>query len=1316
MNKLIKNKKIISVWLCIMIFIINSIMGDMLNIKGVEVQAASAETADLRFIFTTDLHGRVTTTDYELNKEFSVGSLAKAYTLIEEARGEKEAPNSFTFDLGDVLYDYTTENIFEMAPDEVQPIYKAMTEIGYDAIVLGNHEFDYGYNYIVNQMEKSGLKNKCVVSNLKDSKTGKNVFKENMIITRNVYTSSGSKIKVKVGIIGETVPVLSKKRENYIGVLETEDIVENTRKQARALKKKGADIIVVLAHSGFGSENPTEFSKDASYALTKIDEVDVVLCGHQHQIFPSSEETLISTYSGVDSKTGLVNGKNLVMANDRGQSIGIADLTLKINGTKKSVIKRKSEVRYVKASTEADKVINMSLGKWAEVFEKAAENIVGNVKEGASLNNYFGLVEDTNAIQLANNAKINYAMKTLSDNEKYNKYPIVAASYYNRYGQLSADDYVNIKGQISEANLSAIVPFNRYVFLYEITGNQLREWIEWSASAYETIAGEKPWIDETMIGISNETGLKSLVSEDWLDEWNKFYIFDGISYTIDPSSEPRYNYYGTKINNTKRVVELTYNGVPVTDGMKFILSTESLTGTSYQVLKQIENQAVSKGINKSLNILTNYVKELSTTGDIEPYADYNWKILMPEGYEFIVKASELADEAARESDWYNGDLATINQYSYYKGVFSNKIRDNNGPNIVASSTNTVVTNNNINIILRVTDNVGIKCIKYIAGNYDDKEYLWLYAREIANNIFEITENGIYTIYAEDNNGNKSTLKINIENINRGVLQIPTISSYTNRTTKIKGKAEPGADIFFETEEGNYEGKVESNGTFACEIPSQKSGSIVKVYVKDDLGRSSDKISIVTKRTGANQPELKKLSNNDTFLSGNIRDSDTLIYAIAGNYVYVPLGASELYENCDKFDPNKKISEVDLEVDVDGSFRLYMPPQRYDTKVYVYGIDHVGRTSKEIQTVVKHEAPNVPVIYSVCDAEEEINGYVYDKVKGNIYDIQVTVNGTEYRAKTDENGYFTVQTEKLMKGYIITVYATDVEKGAERYSAPFSYTVKSAESYVSKEEYQDIALDIITNKTQKISGNTVERNTRLVLCINDIVYEIYSDETGYFEYVLSEKLRAGDKVSVVLRKVNGGIIEADVKNVIVGKPYAPEILNKNIYNTTRYVQVLSKERGSVTITVNGVKYTSKQYTYDESLGGYIYDVKIAQVNSGTVVSVFATNSAGNSPSVERIVNIKAPDMPKTSKITKNTVKIIGTVMLIDNSYIEEGEKLTVENTGTRVFAKILGKVYEGKVKDNGSYTIEIPKQPKGISINIWAENVLGKGPGRTVKVV
>lgn len=1291
-------------------------------------EAAQKRTVNLRFISTTDLHGCLTTKDYELGGTRKTGGLSRAYTLIEQARQEIGRNNSFTFDIGDVLYDYTTDYIYEHDETEVQPIYETMADIiGYDAITLGNHEFDYGKDYIINQMEKSGLQDICVVSNLFDSKTGQTVFHENMILTKDAVASDGTKVEVKVGIIGQTIPILSIKRENYTGIFETEDIVISTKKQAEKLKQQGADLIVVIAHSGIGVDNPEENAKNVTYELTKIPEVDVVLGGHAHQEFPSTKSASQKYYElpNVDKTTGLVNGKNLVMSGSNASSIGVADVTLTIDGNNKTITNRKSQVLKVSGEIEANAELEGGFAYWEKTFQTALKNIIGTVADGETINNYLGLIQDTSAIQLLNDSKINYALKYVNTDagSSYRGTPIVAASNYSKYGQNGADDYVRFSGDISEPNLAALMASNKYLFLYEITGKQLREWLEWSASAYETVGSPTVWTDGYMQEIQTTTGLQSLVKEEWLDGWESFYIFDGIEYTIDPSKPPRYDHAGKKINESNRITSLTTNGSTIGDSTMLILAREPIKpGTP--IIDEVRDQYLKKGTNKANTILAEYVKSLGQTGKIKVELDYNWGLQLPSSYQFIVRASTAALSEVQKSIWYQSTIDTIEASSYFIGQYKEQVADTIPPHLVLASTNENKTNRNIKITMQVTDESGISELKYLAGDFPVDSSSWGLAKSITGRSFEVSENGIYTVYAKDNAGNAAIDKISVGNINTSVLQVPYVKSYTNRMSKIKGTAEANAVIYFETPTGTYSDTVAADGTFAYALPPQKAKSKISLYVTDSTGRKSDKLTLKVKRTGPNAPIADEIDNTMDIITGDPKDDTIHLYAVIGSKVYVDRkGGKEAYQACEKYNENKTIVKTNMEVD-ETDFAITIPPIKGNVKVKLYSIDHIGRVSRVNTNIVEKVAPNAPVIYSVTEAENVVYGRILESKESepseisNIstssgvgYEINVNVGGSDYEGVTDADGYYQIPVDNLTVGEEISVYATDRIGSTTRESYTSTYTVKEVEKYVK--DTPNLVIDELDNYAMEITGSCGYSNREILLNVGGIIHTLISDINGEFQLMLGEPLPADTKISAIMRKERAGVEEGAVQIVALALPTMPQ-LQTQVNNTSTSLTVTAQKDVNIIVSNGTTQYTQADYTYNEAMEAYVYEVEIEPQIADTTLTIYAANRTGNSETITTTVIERIPEAPIVNKVNNQATTITGSVHLVSDSAV--GGESTVQNTQTQIFAKIDQEVYEGVVLDDGSFTITIPAQKAKTIIEVWGKNLFGDGKVTTIKVV
>lgn len=1269
------------------------------------IYAAEKETFDLRVIGTTDIHGQLSSTDYELNVNRTIGGLARVADLIKQIKNELPAENTITLDTGDTLFDYTTEYIYSEHFDEIQPIYKAMALVGYDAITLGNHDFDYGYDYILKQLKETGLMDITIVSNVTDSKTGEHPFLENMLITREVKTSKGNKVQVKIGIIGQTIPTLTGKTHSYAGILKGEDMVTNARTQAAKLKEMGADIIIAVSHTGIGPENPEPNFKNVAYALTLIDDIDVVVAGHEHNLYPTSDMT--SAYynlPGVDRKTFLMNGKNVIMAGDRGSAVGVVDLTLEVRNQGYKIVDRNSELRMVtKNNTKEDPRILSLFDELDNELMQYTTEVIGAVNKNELIQNYFGLLGDNAAIQLLNDSKISYALNYVINNAtEYRDYPIIAASTYESYGTGSVDNFVSIDDEITESDLAALQSYNNYLYVYTITGKQLREWLEWSASAYETTLLSRDWSDKTMTSLMKETGYKSLVREEWLDDWSSFYIFDGIEYVINPNVEPRYDISGNRISLNSRVKSITHNGKEVTDDTKLLIATNKIT-KPVAANRGVEDQVVYKSFNRSQSVLADYVKQLYKSGSIIPEVDYNWNVEFPNNYKFIARAPYYSHDLMVESSWFEKYLTEENQYRYYLSSYKSDNKDQDGPHIVAVPGITSPTASPYNVEVIAFDRSEIKELRYIKGDYDINYTGWIAAGKINNRTFSVRDNGTYTIYAEDIHGNKAIKKVVIDNFSDDLLGRPTHEKYTNRKSNIKGTAEPGATIVFKAYTGTYTGKVGTNGKYAYPLPSQPSGSIVIAYVIDDnTGVEGERISIPVHRTGPNQPTISGIDNSMSYITGNTNDSDGTVIAIIDDKVYLSKdGAKELYEsNTEIYNPSLEIVETEYEVTSAGYFALYIPSLEAGQSVQIYNLDHVSRNSRLLTKSIKEVGPNAPMVYEVSNIEKSLNGYVPSNSK-TVYDITLYIGDKEYTTKTDNAGNFSFRfTDQLQAGQVLKISATDNKNGARRTSYLKEVIVNDIETYI-RSSSSVLTMTNVTQDSRMISGNSLNNKT-VYLAIaypneeifSNNLYTLETDEFDRYRFTLEETLPLGTKVYVMTRFIDGRILIANKSEILPPIPEAPTLV-KEISNTDKKVQVIAGQDLVINLRIGAKTYETAKYMYDEVNDQYIYTFATDRDVSGTEVVVTATNAGGTSdPYTSKLVKA-APDQPKVNKIVAGDKTISGTVDVLDDK--------------TTVVAQIGKKTYKGSVDKKGKFAIEIPKQKKGTDIKIWGTNKAGRGP-------
>lgn len=1257
------------------------------------------DRVDLRFVLTTDLHGMVSSTDYLAGTSFTNRGLARAYNLIQMTRAEKQESNVFTFDAGDVLFDASMEYILEQDEDVIQPIYQAMSYIGYDAITLGNHDFDYGKSYLLEQLQLSGLTDKVVVSNLQNSKDGTYPFHENMIIEREAVTQQGKTVTVKIGIVGETIPTLSAKTDNYTGVWKTEDIVANTKKQSEKLKEQGADIVIALVHSGFGEEEPEENATNAAYALTKLGTVDVVLCGHEHNNFPSSDSP--SSYKnmpGVDMTTGLVNGKVVVMAASQAAAIGVVDMSLSYDEQGNYTIEEKQgSVRKVSDyKLDENPLITSTFDDWKEEMEAYRSKDLITLGENVVLENYFGLLQDNASLQLQNDAKIAYARQYIEVSDKtYAGYPVIAASSFYSYGANGDDNYVDISGKMTYSDLFELQSYRHYTCLYTITGKQLKEWLELSASAYTNL--------------SKATGSNpSLIAEDWIDNWSKFTVFDGINYTISPYVEPRYDINGNKINETRRVSNITYDGKAVTDDQVFIIASNSLSSAG-SMFSWNKTQQV-KGLYRTQVLIADYLKGKAMAGDYTPVADNNWTLALNVSQGFSLRSTEAAKKYTGNYSSYKGIMSTTEDGVWYKFTAGSKSTVTE-PYIIAQPSVVGPTANTYDILVEAFSSSGITKLSYVNGKVSVRDYYKYNVRDIKNNRFTVYNNGTYTVYAEDKNGNKVLYYLVIDNIGSKEIDPPTVWSFNNKKSAVTGKAEAGTTVMTEIAGKTYKAKVLSNGTFSLSVPALNAGSVFYVYVTDTTNkRTSSKVKVRVKRSGPNQPTVEVYNNTDAFLSGNTNDEDAFIYVVVDSIrtIFVPEGGAKdiFLASPDISYSNYNIEEIDQLILDDGSFAATLPNIDVGTTLKIFSMDHVGRVSRGVTTNVIENGPYAPVIYTANDGESAVYGNIKSLTSKNDLKITLKAGDLTYIGSADSNGNFKISIGRnLIAGETISVFASDSKNGKTRTGRVASIKVSS---------FSDIAdSEMLTLSPMKYNSKSLtvyyDAGSTITVAIPYASGTVYTTKTIGEDYMckitLKETLPGGSYVQVISRNSLGRMVDAAQTQVICKAPTTPVIPVK-VTNTHKTLTVITAEDCAVIAEIKDRVYVSEKGTYNKDKKGYVHRITITKADSGTKIVVYAKNATTESKKVSTIVQKLGPNTPTLSMLTAGSEAIQGYVELFAKGLTEDA---TVKNTKTKIYAKIDNVVYNGTVEADGHFVIIVPPIKVGTEIKVYASNKDGFGP-------
>ncbi|PED38874.1 bifunctional 2',3'-cyclic-nucleotide 2'-phosphodiesterase/3'-nucleotidase [Bacillus cereus] len=570
-------------------------------------------TVNLRILETSDIHVNLMNYDYYQTKTDNKVGLVQTATLVNKAR--EEAKNSVLFDDGDALQgtplgDYVANKIKDpknpVDPSYTHPLYRVMNLMKYDVISLGNHEFNYGLDYLNKVIEKTDFpvinSNVYIDDHDGNDENDEHYFdKPYHILEKEVVDEAGQKQIVKIGVMGFVPPqIMNWDKANLEGKVKAKDIVQTAKKLVPEMKAQGADIIVALAHSGVDKSGYNEGMENSSFYLaTEVPGVDAVLMGHSHT-----------------EVKDVFNGVPVVMPGVFGSNLGIIDMQLKkVNG--------KWEVQKDQSKPQLRPIANSKGTPLVESDQKLVNEIkdehqatidyvntpVGKTK--APINSYFSLVQDDPSVQIVTNAQKWYVEQELKkpEYEKIKDIPVLSAGApFKAGGRNGATYYTDIPaGTLAIKNVADLYVYPNTLYAVKVNGAQVKEWLEMSAGQFNTIDPKKTE-EQPLVNIGYPT--------------YNFDILDGLKYEIDVTQPAKYDKDGKVVNaNTNRIVNMTYEGKPVADDQEFIVATNNYRGSSQTFPGVSKGEVVYQSQDETRQIIVKYMQKIK---NIDPAADQNW--------------------------------------------------------------------------------------------------------------------------------------------------------------------------------------------------------------------------------------------------------------------------------------------------------------------------------------------------------------------------------------------------------------------------------------------------------------------------------------------------------------------------------------------------------------------------------------------------------------------------------------------------------------------------------------------------------------------
>lgn len=602
------------------------------------------QRAQLKILATTDLHAHITNYDYYRDEVLADFGLIGLADVIQDIRTNH--PNTLLMDNGDFLQGNPIGNYLrDYSLEKMYPIVRIMNKLKYDVGTLGNHEFDFGIEFLEKMM--SDIQYPIVNANIVDDHN-QPWIQPYVILDKAITLDSGEVNAIKIGVIGALPPqvtmwnhkVFADYAENN-AELYVNDIIKTIEFYIPKMRSEGADLIIVLAHSGFatrpyelGAENVIQF-------LAEVEGIDAIVAGHAHSVFPDHKH-----YFDLP----------IVMAGSFGQYLGVIDFDLEYCDQQWKIIQSSASLIENQQREQFQSPLFQLIEPAHELTKERMNAPIG--QNHTLFSSSLSLIQDDACTQLVADAQLWYAKQLLQelDQSEYLNLPLLSTvPAFKVGGRKNAPyDFTWIEqGVFTFKNVADLYPFNNQLALIKVTGRELKEWLECANSIYYQIHENDD--EQYLINWYSHRG------------YNRDVIKGGLRYIVDTRHPRRYNGDCVLVNpESERISDVTYQGQPIADDAEFILATNQYRAYSGKFPGSGENKVMILSADEIPAIIELYLQNMVKEHDaINVVAEQNWSLVMGKANNVIYETSpNLKDQR------YIIDCATniefTNQYDEQK--------------------------------------------------------------------------------------------------------------------------------------------------------------------------------------------------------------------------------------------------------------------------------------------------------------------------------------------------------------------------------------------------------------------------------------------------------------------------------------------------------------------------------------------------------------------------------------------------------------------------------------------------------------------------
>jgi 2',3'-cyclic-nucleotide 2'-phosphodiesterase / 3'-nucleotidase len=529
---------------------------------------AAPARAHIVILSTTDMHGRIFPIDYYTNKYDNVG-IAKVATLVRQTR--KDDPDLLLLDSGDTIQGTPLEYFHNKRHNKPSdPMMLAMSALGYDAMTVGNHEYNFGLKVL--EKARSEAKFPWLSANTYDEGA------KGTLTTHYAPYLVKEIGGVRIGVLGLTTPGIPNWENvpNYAG-LEFHETVSEAKKWVPVLREKEkVDLVVIAMHMGIeedlstGKINPSQVpNENAAVAIAhQVPGVDVILMGHTHRDVPAL----------------VVNGVLLAQANRWASHVARVDLYLEKDEQNEHWRVVAKSARTIPVTEETP--IDPEIAQIGEPYDKETQAWLGRAigESAEELTAKDARFRDTAIIDLIQRVQM-----------EAGKADVSMAASFNPEARIP-------KGPVTVRDIAGLYEYENTLVTLELSGQQLKDALEHSARYFR----------------ENQPGKSvSELVDQHIPGYN-FDIAEGVTYEIDLAKP-----FGQRIQNLK------FKGQPLSPTQKLRVVTNNYRvngGGNYTMYKGAP--VVYRSSEEVRELVIDWVERHKT---IPTRANNNWRIVQAGG-------------------------------------------------------------------------------------------------------------------------------------------------------------------------------------------------------------------------------------------------------------------------------------------------------------------------------------------------------------------------------------------------------------------------------------------------------------------------------------------------------------------------------------------------------------------------------------------------------------------------------------------------------------------------------------------------------------